>query len=173
MTAILILMGLLLMSWVIFCGIQVFRISRSAFAENNIKIHAKCEKCGREYEVTAADFAMSYGVKYKSVTRTRMRGIAAVNEPQFTYYAKKLYCPYCKRRKYAQIINLNEIQDTSVSSIVKAGKKWMAAMVAGGVLILDVMGGITSVVFKHNEEKTENIRQQRYVDLKQKYRLDE
>lgn len=50
-------------------------------------------------------------------------GIAAVNEPQFTYYVKKLYCPYCKRRKYPQIINLNEIQDTSVSSIVKAGKK--------------------------------------------------
>lgn len=100
-------------------------------------------------------------------------GIAAVNEPQFTYYVKKLYCPYCKRRKYPQIINLNEIQDTSVSSIVKAGKKWMAAMVAGGVLILGVMGGITSVVSKHNEEKTENIRQQRYVDLKQKYRLDE
>lgn len=49
----------------------------------------------------------------------------------------------------------------------------MAAMVAGGVLILGVMGGITSVVSKHNEEKTENIRQQRYVDLKQKYRLDE
>lgn len=49
----------------------------------------------------------------------------------------------------------------SVSSIVEAGKKWMAAMVAGGVLILGVMGGITSVVSKHNEEKTENIRQQR------------
>lgn len=44
---------------------------------------------------------------------------------------------------------------------VEAGKKWMAAMVAGGVLILGVMGGITSVVSKHNEEKTENIRQQR------------
>lgn len=53
------------------------------------------------------------------------------------------------------------IQDILFPPLWRPAKKWMAAMVAGGVLILGVMGGITSVVSKHNEEKTENIRQQR------------
>ena len=165
MTILLAAMGILLMAWVIFCAIQIYRSSKTAFTESNVAIHAKCESCGGLYDVTAKEFNSSYVSKYKYISRTKMSGIAAVHKPQFTYYAKKLPCPYCKKKKYAQIVNINEIQDLSISSMLKGGAKWMAAMVAGGLLLLAVMGALSW----HNQQKAEDIKQERYEELRNSY----
>lgn len=169
MTILLIMLGLILMAWVIFCAIQIYRSSKNAFTESNVAIHAKCESCGELYDVTAKEFNSSYVSKYKYISRTKMSGIAAVHKPQFTYYSKKLLCPNCNKRKYAQIININEIQDLSISSMVKGGRKWMTVMVAGGILILAVMGALTGLTSWYNKQKTVGMKQERYEELRNRY----
>ena len=98
-----------------------------------------------------------------------MSGIAAVHKPQFTYYAKKLPCPYCKKKIYAQIVDINEIQDLSISSMLRGGAKWRAAMVAGGLLLLAVMGASTKILSWRNQQKAEDIKQERYEELRNSY----
>ena len=68
---ILTIMGIALLAWVIFCGIQFIRHGRDLAAEAGFVGHVKCEKCGTEYEVSSAEFTKSYMSKYKSVTRTK------------------------------------------------------------------------------------------------------
>ena len=169
MTILLAVMGTFLMAWVIFCAIQIYRSSKTAFTESDVAIHAKCESCGGLYDVTAKEFNSSYVSKYKYISRTKMSGIAAVHKPQFTYYAKKLPCPYCKKKKYAQIVNINEIQDLSISSMLRGGAKWMAAMVAGGLLLLAAMGASTKILSWRNQQKAEDIKQERYEELRNSY----
>lgn len=166
---ILIIMGVLLLVWVIFCGVQIFRRSRIAFAESDTVIHVKCEKCGALYDVSTDDFNSSYTSKYKSITKSRRAGIAIVNKPQFTYYAKKLYCPHCKQKKYAQVLNINEIQDLAISSVLKGASKWFVVMIIGGILWLAVMSFSSEIVSRYNEQKVNDMKQERYEDLKSRY----
>ena len=56
---IMMVMGVLLMGWVVFCGIQFIRHSRNLVAGASFTGHVKCEKCGTEYEVSAAEFTES------------------------------------------------------------------------------------------------------------------
>ena len=44
---ILTIMGIALLTWVIFCGIQFIRHGRDLAAEAGFVGHVKCEKCGR------------------------------------------------------------------------------------------------------------------------------
>ena len=53
---IMMVMGVLLMGWVVFCGIQFIRHSRNLVAGASFTGHVKCEKCGTEYEVSADYF---------------------------------------------------------------------------------------------------------------------
>lgn len=48
-------MGVVLMAWVIFCGIQFIRHSRKLTAGGDFVGHVRCEKCGTEYTVKAGD----------------------------------------------------------------------------------------------------------------------
>ena len=81
-------MGVLLLGWVIFCGVQFIFQDRRRIAGADFIGQAKCEKCGTEYTVSPQEFN---------------KGIA--------YYAKKFYCPCCKKREYAQVLNINEINE--------------------------------------------------------------
>lgn len=92
-SVILIVMGIVLFGWVIFCAVQFVRHSRDVVAEAGFVGHVKCEKCGTEYEVKAEEFTKSYVSKYKSVTKTKMQGGAFINRPQYKYYAKSFNVP--------------------------------------------------------------------------------
>ena len=52
-------MGVVLMAWVIFCGIRFIRHSRKLTAGEDFVGHVRCEKCGTEYTVKAGDFNKS------------------------------------------------------------------------------------------------------------------
>ena len=98
-----IIMAVLLLSWVIFCGIQFIRHSKDVIVRSDFTGHVKCEKCGTEYTVNAAEFTKTAMAKSVSVTKTKFVNGALINQPHYKYYAKKFYCPVCGKRRYARV----------------------------------------------------------------------
>ena len=104
-------MGVLLLGWVIFCGVQFIFQGRRRIAGADFIGQAKCEKCGTEYTVSPQEFNKGIMTKTRSLTKTQVYRGAFVDTPHYAYYAKKFYCPCCKKREYAQVLNINEINE--------------------------------------------------------------
>lgn len=168
---ILTIMGLVLLAWVIFCGIQFIHHGRDVVAGADFIGHVKCEKCGTEYEVSAEEFTKSYMSKYRSVTRTKIQGGAFVNRPQYSYYAKKFQCPCCGKKRYAQVLNINEINQMMTRPVLRAGIRWLILMGIGGVLILAVASIPLHFADRAREQRVEELREQQYEDFKERYGL--
>ena len=168
---ILTIMGVVLLAWVIFCGIQFIRHSRDVVAGADFVGHVKCEKCGTEYEVSAEEFTQSYMSKSRSVTRTKIQGGAFVNRPQSSYYAKKFQCPCCGKKRYAQVLNINEINQMMTRPVLRAGIRWLILMGIGGVLILAVASIPLHFADRAREQRVEELREQQYEDFKERYGL--
>ena len=120
-------MGTALLAWVIFCAIKFILQGRDLILKSGFTVHVKCEKCGTVYETSS---------KSRSVSRTKITGAAFVNRPQYSYYAKKFDCPCCGKRRYAQVLNINELNDMVAGSTIKTGIRWLIIMAAGGLMIL-------------------------------------
>ena len=165
---ILTIMGLVLLAWVIFCGIQFIHHGRDVVAGADFIGHVKCEKCGTEYEVSAEEFTKSYMSKYRSVTRTKIQGGASVNRPQYSYYAKKIQCPCCGKKRYAQVLNINEINQMMTRPVLRAGIRWLILMGIGGVLILAVASIPLHFADRAREQRVEELREQQYEDFKER-----
>ena len=133
--------------------------------------HVKCEKCGTEYEVSSTEFTKSYMSKYKSVTRTKMQGGAFINRPQYSYYAKKFQCPCCGKKRYAQVLNINEINQMMTRPVLRVGVRWLILMCIGGVLILAVASIPLHFANQAREQRVEELREQQYEDFKERYGL--
>ena len=168
---ILTIMGVVLLAWVIFCGIQFIRHGRDVVAGADFVGHVKCEKCGTEYEVSAEEFTQSYMSKSRSVTRTKIQGGAFVNRPQYSYYAKKIQCPCCGKKRYAQVLNINEINQMMTRPVLRAGIRWLILMGIGGVLILAVASIPLHFADRAREQRVEELREQQYEDFKERYGL--
>ena len=168
---ILTIMGVVLLAWVIFCGIQFIRHSRAAVAGADFAGHVKCEKCGTEYEVSSEEFTKSYMTKYKSVTRTKIKSGAFVNRPQYSYYAKKLQCPCCGKKRYAQVLNINEINQMVTRPVLRTGVRWLILMGIGGALILAAASIPLHFAGQAREQSIEELREQQYEDFKERYGL--
>ena len=168
---ILTIMGLVLLAWVIFCGIQFIHHGRDVVAGADFIGHVTCEKCGTEYEVSAEEFTKSYMSKYRSVTRTKIQGGASVNRPQYSYYAKKFQCPCCGKKRYAQVLNINEINQMMTRPVLRAGIRWLILMGIGGVLILAVASIPLHFADRAREQRVEELREQQYEDFKERYGL--
>ena len=168
---ILTIMGLVLLAWVIFCGIQFVHHGRDVVAGADFIGHVKCEKCGTEYEVSAEEFTQSYMSKSRSVTRTKIQGGAFVNRPQYSYYAKKFQCPCCGKKRYAQVLNINEINQMMTRPVLRAGIRWLILMGIGGVLILAVASIPLHFADRAREQRVEELREQQYEDFKERYGL--
>ena len=168
---ILTIMGLVLLAWVIFCGIQFIHHGRDVVAGADFIGHVKCEKCGTEYEVRAEEFTQSYMSKSRSVTRTKIQGGAFVNRPQYSYYAKKFQCPCCGKKRYAQVLNINEINQMMTRPVLRAGIRWLILMGIGGVLILAVASIPLHFADRAREQRVEELREQQYEDFKERYGL--
>ena len=168
---ILTIMGLVLLAWVIFCGIQFIHHGRDVVAGADFIGHVKCEKCGTEYEVSAEEFTKSYMSKYRSVTRRKIPGGASGNRPQYSYYAKKFQCPCCGKKRYAQVLNINEINQMMTRPVLRAGIRWLILMGIGGVLILAVASIPLHFADRAREQRVEELREQQYEDFKERYGL--
>ena len=162
-------MGVALMAWVIFCGIQFIRHSRKLTADGDFVGHVRCEKCGTEYTVKAGDFNKGFMSRYRRVTRTEVHGTAFVNRPYYSYYAKKFDCPCCGKRRYAQVLNINEINRDMREKTLKAGLHWLLLMFIGGMLILVLTGIPISFLDRAARRQAGDMRQQRHEELKERY----
>lgn len=164
-------MGIALLAWIVFCSIQFIRHGRDVAAGAGFVGHVKCEKCGTEYEVSSAEFTNSYMTKYKSVTRTKMQGGAFVNRPKYKYYAKKFQCPCCGKKRYAQVLNINEINQMMTRPVLRAGVRWLILMCIGGFLILTVASIPLHFVDRAREQRIEKLKEQQYEEFKERYGL--
>ena len=100
------IMGILLLGWVIFCGIQWIRQGKRAVFYGDFTGHIKCEKCGREYTVSGPEFAKGSMVRSKSTVSTGIKGGMMIRQRKYSYYARKFHCPFCKKRVYGQVLKL-------------------------------------------------------------------
>ena len=164
-----IIMAVLLLSWVIFCGIQFIRHSKDVIVRSDFTGHVKCEKCGTEYTVNAAEFTKTAMAKSISVTKTKFVNGALINQPHYKYYAKKFYCPKCGKRRYAQILNVNELNGMMEKPMLRAGMRWLVYMCIGGMIILAVAAIPMHFINQAREQHVEELKEQRYEEFKERY----
>lgn len=112
---IVIIMILLFIIFARFCIKQFFTRIKKSMIKKDIKISAKCEKCGTEYDITPDEFmslsTIKHGKKYK--------------------YSKKLNCPVCNSKEYAELTNMNDLNKEIKNPIVQRAILWMSIMIIG------------------------------------------
>ena len=136
---VLIVMALCLMAWVIGCAAHFVLGGRRLLNASGQVAHCTCESCGAAFDVPAGELGRSWFSKQTSVTRTRRAGAALVDEPSYRSFAKRLTCPHCHERAWAQVANVNEINASLRGTYLALGLKHIAAMVVGGFLIVAVV----------------------------------
>lgn len=166
---IVIVMGVLLIGWVIFCGIQFIRYSRNLVAGSGFIGHVECEKCGHRYDVSAAEFTESCVSKSRSVSKTRRKGMILVKRPEYSYFAKKFYCPNCGKKRYGKVLNINEIQDATLRPSLKAGARWLIIMCVGGLIIMAAASIPMHFAERAAQQQVEELKQRQYEEFVERY----
>ena len=133
---VLIVMGVTLFSWIIACAVHFVRSGRVLLRTSGLTAHLTCESCGSTFDLPAGELADMWFSKSASVTRTRREGAALVDEPTYRSFAKKVTCPQCGERVWAQVQNVNEINASLRGAYLASGLKHIGLMLAGGFLIL-------------------------------------
>ena len=133
-------MAVVLLVWVVFCAVMFVRAARRQLAESGLVGHAVCEKCGARFDMAGPDLARGFLTKSRSVTRTRVRGGALVNEPEYGKFAKRARCPACGESAWVDIENVNELNAQLRSARLRCGVKWLAVMAAGGLVVMAARG---------------------------------
>ena len=125
---VLMVMGVALLAWVVFCGVMAVRRLRSSASRSGLVAQATCDTCGARFDVDAAELARTFVSKSRSVTKTRRRGAALVDEPRYQRFSKKVWCPHCGAQRWANIENVNELNERLRPELMRLG----AASVAMG-----------------------------------------
>ena len=133
---VLIVMGVALLGWVVACAVHFLRSGRALLCASGLTAHLTCESCGSTFDLPAGGLADMWFSKSASVTRTRCEGAALVDEPTYRSFAKKVTCPQCGERVWAQVQNVNEINASLRGAYLASGLKHIGLMLAGGFLIL-------------------------------------
>ena len=84
---------------------------------------------------------------------------------------KKIQCPCCGKKRYAQVLNINEINQMMTRPVLRAGIRWLILMGIGGVLILAVASIPLHFADRAREQRVEELREQQYEDFKERYGL--
>ena len=166
---IIIIMAAILLFWIIFCVCLMLRRISKVISRSNLKAHVQCEKCGCIFDASLKEATHSPFTKTKSTTKTKIQGGAFVNKPVYSSYAKKFHCPNCGKKTYGRVLNLEEIQDSLRVPRTKEIVKGFAMMLIGGITIVILMQIPMHFANKAKEKKIEQMRQQQYEDIKEKY----
>lgn len=163
------IMGFFLLGWFIFCAIQFIRSGRRMADGVDFTAHVQCEKCHTVYDVTAEDFFKSRMVKSRQITKTKLKKGAVVQQPAYLYYAKKFHCPSCGKRRYGQVLNLEEIHGAVKGGSLKAGVHWLLFFCIGCVVILTLFGIPMGIANQWYKNQVEEMRQQRVEELLEEF----
>ncbi len=80
-------------------------------------IRVTCRKCGNTFEGTQDSLKMGVMHKEVSTTRTKTEGAAVVNSPEYSSYARKVFCPYCQSMEWADIHDVNKIAEENQQAV--------------------------------------------------------
>lgn len=138
-------------------------------AQSNLKAQVKCESCGEAYEVNAAELTKYRTTKSKGTTKTELQGIALIRKPKYSYYAKKIDCPHCKRTTYVEVININELTEQLQQPLLTIGIRTLIQMAIGGLVILLIASIPIHFINLQNQKKVEEMERQYYEDIKDRY----
>lgn len=166
---VIIILAAALLLWVIFCTCLMFYRISKASARSDFKAHVQCEKCGCIFDVSAKEAMHISMTKTRSTTRTKIQGGVFVNRPVYSGYAKKFYCSNCGKKTYGQVLNFEEIQDKLRAPRTKEILRGFVMMVVGGLAIIIIMQIPMHFAKKAKEEKIEQMKQQQYEDIKDRY----
>ena len=78
---------------------------------SGLRYRMRCEACGAEFTLSPREFARAGARRHRSTTRTRVKGVALVSQPRYSYLAKRTACPACGERAWCENLNANEAQD--------------------------------------------------------------
>jgi transcription elongation factor Elf1 len=162
-------MGICLLIWVIFCAVQFIRHSKTLVAGADFIGHVECEKCKTRYDVSASEFARSSITKSRSVSKTKLKNGAFINRPYYQYFAKKFNCPVCGKKRYARVLNINEINDLMLKPSLNAGIHWLIIMFIGGVIIMAAASIPRHFTEKAAQQRVEELKEQQYQEFIQRY----
>lgn len=169
---VLIVMGILLLSWVILCFVLCMKRNKKIVENSDFDVKLKCEKCGMEYTAPAKDITKTFLSKSRSVTKTKLEGPMFINKPKYSYYSKKFFCPNCNKMEYAQVLNIDTLQEKIIKITSKSYIKCFAMMIIGGIIILIVTSIPMAVLNNIQKNKIEDLKQQQYEQFLDNYNLN-
>lgn len=137
---ILVTMGILLLAWVLYGVIRIFRRIKKAASGITIPAWVQCEKCGAVFAVPAESVMRGGMMKSSRKTQTIIRGGYVVRQPVYKSYAKKCDCQSCGNRTWGQVQNLAELQREIRPISVKETLMGILLILIGGGVILAVAG---------------------------------
>ena len=105
------------------------------------------------------------------MVKTKIVGPAFKSRPDYSYYAKKFNWPSGRKRRYAQVLDINELNDMMTGVTLKTGIRWLVIMAVGGLLILAISAIPMHFVNEAADKHIEELKQQRYEDFKERYGL--
>ncbi|WP_143803138.1 hypothetical protein [Olsenella sp. An270] len=91
--------------------VAAWRRTLAQVEASGLRYRMRCESCGHEFELSPREFARSGMRRSRSTTRTRVKGVALVNEPHYHYVAKRFVCPACAEKTWCENLNANEARD--------------------------------------------------------------
>ena len=121
-----------------------YRRSKKEVLALGFVFRVQCEKCGVEYDVSTEEFLKHSSGKSRSVTKTRRKGAAIDNSPNYLYMAKRFDCPNCKRGHWAEVLNYGEYQAKARGIVLKNALIVFAIL----YLLVQVVMGIVELVEK-------------------------
>ena len=108
----------------------------------NRVIRVICQKCGQTFEGTQDSLKMGIMHKETSTTKTKIKGTAMVNSPEYGSYARKVFCPYCQSMEWAEIPDVNRIAAENRQAV----KPLVIRLIVSLILINVVYGLLSKIV---------------------------
>lgn len=104
---------------IVFCVVRFLKVVRKYTKDQMAgrTLRVTCRKCGRTFEGTQDSLKMGIKHKSTSVTKTKVKGVSMVNEPEYQSYARKVFCPYCQSMEWADIHDINEIGEENRQAV--------------------------------------------------------
>lgn len=141
-----IIVAVTLLVWLIWNIRQYYKRASRLIASEGFEIEAKCEVCNKQFGIPAIQYMKHGATKEKSMAKTKGKGVVLDNSPEFSYYAKKVDCPFCHRKTWAQALNYAEYQRRYQSVLISCMLCQVAVILIGGWLLGQVFQLIEKIL---------------------------
>lgn len=78
-----------------------------------------------------------------------------------------------KKKQYAQVLNVNEINRMTEKFMLRSGLRWLMIMAIGGTIILAVAFIPMHFFDQARNQSIEDLKEQRYDQFKERYGIEE